>query len=428
MAAETRRVRNATLHRRLESYAIDASGALCARLAAGGEVPFELGEAPGSGAASLYCYRPLIGAFIREQADVLCALTGHADAAHTLAECDALDVYLADHGEPRIPADRHGCAVLALEVFLREMYAERTEFGFEPALFESAYAELEHTVYDGRGAGMVIAPVLGVALDARTTELTLGDGLSLLRGEALTGAPADAVWGSGEDPSVLAVFTPDRDASQRGVVPLARARFRRLLSGLRLLGPGTFALGPLAWAQTPSGHWRSVALGGGRVGGRSLLTIVPAQQAEELRAFCRLVSRRPAGSGEVAWALGRYEMGCERAAPLETLTDHLLALRALLEPEGPLSGRLAQRLAIICAQPEQRAALARRAAQAVDLERSVISGVSPVEGSGRRVDVLVDEIAGHLRAILRDALCGHLDADLCGVADDLLAEAAHAAA
>ena len=42
------------------------------------------------------------------------------------------------------------------------------------------------------------------------------------------------------------------------------------------------------------------------------------------------------------------------------------------------------------------------------------------------VDALVEELAEHLRAILRDVLCGHLNADLRGVADDLLAEAAEA--
>ena len=40
--------------------------------------------------------------------------------------------------------------------------------------------------------------------------------------------------------------------------------------------------------------------------------------------------------------------------------------------------------------------------------------------------MLVDELADHLRAILRDALCGHLDTDLCAVADELLSEAAQA--
>ena len=40
------------------------------------------------------------------------------------------------------------------------------------------------------------------------------------------------------------------------------------------------------------------------------------------------------------------------------------------------------------------------------------------------VDALVDELGEHLRALLRDVLCGHLEPDLRAVADDLLAEAA----
>ena len=118
-------------------------------------------------------------------------------------------------------------------------------------------------------------------------------------------------------------------------------------------------------------------------------------------------------------------MGCERLAPFEALTDYLLALRALLEPEGPASGRLAQRLAAICAEPADRAALAERTAHAISLERAVIAGLAPAEPG---VDALVDELAEHLRALLRDVLCGHLDVDLRSVADSLLAEAAVAAA
>jgi hypothetical protein len=127
----------------------------------------------------------------------------------------------------------------------------------------------------------------------------------------------------------------------------------------------------------------------------------------------------------VAWALARFEMGCERLAPFEALTDYLLALRALLEPEGPASGRLAQRLAVICGRPEDRSALAERTAHAISLERAVITGLAAADTG---VDLLVEELAEHLRAILRDSLCGHLDADLKGVADELLAEAAAAPA
>ena len=121
-------------------------------------------------------------------------------------------------------------------------------------------------------------------------------------------------------------------------------------------------------------------------------------------------------------------MGCERQSPAEALTDYLLALRALLEPEGPASGRLAQRLAVICARPEDRVGLTERTARAAALERSVIGGLLGERSDPSRPDAIIDELAENLRAVLRDMLCGHLDADLVSVADELLAEAADAPA
>jgi hypothetical protein len=54
------------------------------------------------------------------------------------------------------------------------------------------------------------------------------------------------------------------------------------------------------------------------------------------------------------------------------------------------------------------------------LERAVIAGTAPAEPG---VNALVDELSEHLRALLRDVLCGHLDPDLRGVADGLLTDA-----
>ena len=68
------------------------------------------------------------------------------------------------------------------------------------------------------------------------------------------------------------------------------------------------------------------------------LLLVTADQEDELRAFCNLVSRRAPDGNELAWALRRFELGCERGDPIEALSDNLLALRAMLEPEGPASG------------------------------------------------------------------------------------------
>jgi hypothetical protein len=414
-------VRNVTLHRLLESFTVDASSRLCAEAAAGAEMPFELAEERGAGRVPLYCYRPLIGDFIRSRMGSLAAMPSHADAARALSQCEALDVYLAEHGAAA-PPDPRGSASAALAVFLESVFSERSGFGFEPASFEAAYAELERAVYEGHCTDTVIAPLLGVALDPDTIELSLGDGLSLIRGDALAQAPPDAVWGQGaEEPNVLALMAIDQERSERSPVATARARFRHLLSALRLFERGGYALGPVGWARTEAGSWRTVTIG---VAGRPRqLTIVPAAQEDELRAFCRLVARRDPHP-ELAWALTRFEMGCERPSPLEALTDYLLALRALLEPEGPASGRLAQRLAVICARPDERSALTERTARAISLERSVIGGLAGGREDQAEPHPLVNELAENLRAILRDALCGHLDADLVSVADDLLAEAA----
>ncbi|HEX3690872.1 MAG TPA: hypothetical protein VHV28_14325 [Solirubrobacteraceae bacterium] len=412
-------MRNVTLHRLLESFTVDASSRLCAESAAGAEMPFELAEERGSGRVPLYCYRPLVDEFIRSRMASLGDLPSHADAVGALARCEALDVYLSEHGV-KPPPDPRGCAHAALGVFLESVFTERSAFGFEPAAFESAYAELERAIYEGHCTATVIAPLVGVALDPDTIELTLGDGLSLIRGDALADAPPEAVWGESDEPNVLALLAIDEGGSGRPPVAVARTRFRQVLSALRLFERGGYAVGPLGWARTEAGSWRPVTIG---VAGRPrLLTIVPAAQEDELRAFCRLVARREPHP-ELAWALARYEMGCERPAPVEALTDYLLALRALLEPEGPASGRLAQRLAVICGRPEDRVALTERTARAVALERSAIGGLAGNTRDPARPDPLIDELAENLRAILRDMLCGHLEADLVSVADELLAEA-----
>jgi hypothetical protein len=71
-------------------------------------------------------------------------------------------------------------------------------------------------------------------------------------------------------------------------------------------------------------------------------------------------------------------------------------------------------------------ALTQRTARAVAMEHAIIGGLAGEGTDPPRPAALVDELAENLRAILRDMLCGHLEADLVSVADDLLAEAADA--
>lgn len=411
-------MRNSALHAILADFTADAAARLAAEADAGAEVPFEL-VAERGGSAPLYCYRPLTGRFIADHLAQLRGLTSYAPAARALADLEGTALYLRRHAEPGIAGEPRERADAALRLFLATNFAERTRFGFDPDRFEAAYAELELTLYEGRHTTTVLAPMLGLALDHGTSELVLGDGLSLVRGDRLPEAPHEAVQGEGEEAGVLAVLTATEDPDRPSPVSDARRRFRRLLTALRLFERGSYALGPLGWARTDGGAWRPLALPSG--GRPRSVTFLSAEYEDELRAFHNLLARRLPAGGEIGWALGRFEMGCERSSPLQALSDHLLALRALLEPEGPASGRLAGRLAAVCGQPEERLALTERMVRAVGLERAVISGLGSPEPDAA---ALVSELAEHLRAILRDVLCGHLDTEVCSLADELLAEAA----
>jgi hypothetical protein len=203
----------------------------------------------------------------------------------------------------------------------------------------------------------------------------------------------------------------------------AGRRLRRLQTALRLWDDAEPALGPTAWARSDGAPWLAIPLATGMRRTTEDCLLAPEEE-DPLRAFCSLVARRTPRAGELAWALRRYELGCERANAFEALTDHLLGLRALLEPEGPQSGRLAGRVAALCATSDQRQALTERMAHAVSMERAIIAGLAPMDGG---VEKLLAEVTSHLRALLRDVLCGHLDADLRALADQLLAESGAAA-
>jgi hypothetical protein len=419
-------MRNRTLHQALRDFAEQAALQLAADASAGAEIPFEVVETPGARAA-LYCYRPLTGQFIRERLDVLSGLPTYAPARRALEPLGGLEAYLRVRGEPRIPDDVTERADAALRSFLSAMWAEASEFEFSGPRFGRAYRELEGAVYEARSLTAIMVPLYG--LELVSAELALGEGLALVRGDAVEHAPPEAVWakpGDGRAPNVLAMLTLEGTPGDAPPLEEATSRFGRLLTALRLVDAAGFALGASAWARVDAGAWQLVPLGigGGRPRGPGYR--IEPEEEDELRGFCNLIARRAPGveptafGGEVAWALERFELGCERETPFVALTDHLLALRALLEPEGAHSGRLAQRLAAICAMPEQRQALAERMAHAISLERGIVGGLQPAAADAEE---LAHDVAHHLRALLRDVLCGHLDPDLVGVADAILDDA-----
>jgi hypothetical protein len=403
---------------------------LRAEVAAGAEVPFELGSRSGrrGQATPLYCYRALTGAFIAEREGALKRLSGYAEAAKLLEGFDGLDRYLAsrgtDVGEPKGRV-RVRATIKAL---LEDVFEDQTDFELRPERLRAALERLEQSAFASTSAMTLVATLHGLTITS--AELPLTEGLTIAQPDALRGAPEGALSvGPGEraENHLIVVLSVEDDDPPDAVLR-GREVLQDLLRALRLFGDGRVTLGALAWARVGAGAWNPLALGtGGRPHG---MLVVTAEQEDELRAFCNLVSRRAPRRNELAWALRRFELGCERESSHEGLSDHLLALRVLLEPEGPSSGLLAGRLAALCATPEHRVELTERILQAQALERAAIAGTAAKRTrrseTGRTAakggsQGPPEEVANHLRALLRDVICGHLAPDLVALADELLA-------
>jgi hypothetical protein len=442
----------------LNEYARAVASALSADVAAGAEVELELGATRGRAQTPFYSCRPLTERFIAEREAQLERLPGHAAAVAALASFDGLDRYLAGRAgsegglraeDLRRNPDRAGARVgvhararVALEMLIDDVFAGQTEFELRPERLAAALARLERAeLASAPEAITIVATLHGMTIASPEVKLTRG--LTIATPDALGWAPGQALVGihgrNDDAPEHLLVALtceePARDLEEltasgvRTEIPceassaeltIAHARdvLRDLLRALRLFGDGRVTLGPLAWVR-PGGEdaWSTVPLGsGGRPHG---MLVISADQEDELRAFCNLVSRRAPTDNELAWALRRFELGCERAGAYEGLSDHLLALRALLEPEGPASGLLAGRVAALCATPERRAKLIDRMIRAQRLERAAIAGTAKESAAGL---ACARDVAEHLRALLRDVICGHLTPDLARLADQLLTE------
>jgi len=404
---------NRALHDTLAAFVEEAAWQLAEEVATGAEIPFELIE-QGRASAPLYCYRPLTDRFIAEHLGMLERLPSYPAAAQGLAALPNLSAYLISRGRRAPAGDRRAQGDAALEAFITALWGDATDFVYDRERFDQVYADVEEAVYDGCSLSIVLAPVEGLVID--TEEVALGEGLALVRGSTLLNTPTDL---HGDDYATIAVLHLESAPGESPGLEAAGRRLRRLQTALRLWDDAEPSLAPVAWARTDGGPWMSVPLTTGlrRMDDDCLLT---PEEEDPLRAFCALISRRTPRAGELAWALRRFELGCERSSPWEALSDWLLAARALLgEPEAGGDERLCERLAAICAAPGERDGLVRRLRDTIALERAAIAGrVS----SDPAVEAHVEDLGSHLRAILRDVLCGHLDPALRTLADALLDE------
>jgi hypothetical protein len=418
-------MRSLELQAALTEFVEEAAGRLATALAAGAEVPLAL-EPHGvharssvqGGSSVLYAYRALTGEFIVARQGELERLPSHSRAARLLTSFPGLDRYLARVGTAPARGEGRMRVDAALLELLREVFDEQTDFVLRPERLRAALERLESAALAPAGETMLVATLHGLTIGS--PELALTAGLTIAQPHALEGLPEGALFAEGHpgyEHLIVALAAGEEEPPE--AIVRGRAVLKDLLRALRLFGDGRVTLGPLAWARVAGGTWVPFALGeGGRPHG---MLVVSVEQEDELRAFCNLVSRRAPDGNELAWALRRFELGCGRESSFEALTDHLLALRALLEPEGPASGLLPGRLAALCATPERRSQLTERTVAALTLEREVVAGTATTHAG---LEELAWEMADHLRALLRDVICGHLDTNLAGLADELLLAAA----
>src|SRR3954468_21126768 len=402
-------MRDRQLHAARRAFPEEAAGAVGAETAGGAELPFDvLEERSGRGGPTLYCYRPDTAGFIADRAALMPRLETWPAAVHALSARSGIDAYLRSRGHTRVPSAARERGEVVASAFLERLFEDLSEFVLSDERFDRAYAELEESTVVGVSDVEVIVPLLGLELES--DEVAIGGGLSLVAPSVPDRVPEAAAW-DGPDATVLAFVRGEDEA----VAAQAPARARRLVTALRLYDEAQVAMGPAAWVRTAGGPWQVAPTGaGGRPSG---VVQIRADQEDELRAFCNLVWRRIPQGSEFAWALARFEMGCERPAA-HRLTDHLLALRALLD-SGRDDGLLTRRVAAVCAAEDERGEVAACVAHAISVERALVTG----HGGGREaVEGIAGDLAAHLRAILRDVLCGHLDSDVRRLADELLAE------
>jgi hypothetical protein len=403
-------VRDFLLNESIRRLATEAATRLSSLVAMGEEIPFDVAAENGDDSA-FYSYVPMTGRYVAEHGDELRALPGFAAAREAAVEAGVAAPYLEERGES-VPADPGARAERMLITFFSELWEGSAGFTLDRERLDAALATLDAESRDADEAETLVAPIVGLRMSM--PRLQLPHGIRIVRADSIE-APVEAMRSEGMgraawEPQYLAVAEQDPEGGVEG----ALQQLRELVSVMRLFKGGGIGLGPYAFAPVGEGCWRRIATGAPatRPGGYRL----SEAEAEELIAFGTTLEARPDPDTALTWAVGRFEMGCERGTALEGLSDHLLAMRAVLEGHGPVGASLPLRAAaLIAGESMDRIEAGERVEAVLGLERAMMNG-RPVE---RAVELATWAEEG-IRGLLRQAALGELGDDLSTVADETL--------
>ncbi len=411
-------MRDLHLRHTLTSLARDASEVFSDLVEGGQEIPYEIGEATEGFA---FCqYQPLTARFVRDNATELRELESYREAIAMMRESELAGAYLEEAGITP-PSDGTERANLAVTYFLARLWDGSADFELDDDRFSSAVAEIEECAEPEAGEVEAIVPLVGFQMDATRLDLT---GASIIRADAVD-VPAEAArgerpGGAAWEPTFLisARVSLDDDGGLGGAGDRVARTFEAVVMTLRLLKAGGVGLGPHGWVRVSGDRWRRIATGAGkpRPGGYRLTE----SELLEITDLSRTISVHPRRIARLRRALLRFEAGLDRRGAVDALNDHLLALRFLLEGEGPAGVGLPMRVAALAEGPGDRDEAKLIVEQAISLERELWSG-EPARSEGRPGP---SEIAGQveelLRTVLRRGVTGEIGTDFRAAADESL--------
>ncbi|HEX5593052.1 MAG TPA: hypothetical protein VFX35_06870 [Solirubrobacterales bacterium] len=403
-------MRDFLLNESIKRLATEAASRFSSMVATGEEIPFDVAADSGDESA-FYSYVPMTGRYVLEHAEELRSLPSFPAAREAAIEAGVAAPYLEARGEA-VPADPAARAELMLTTFFASLWEGSAGFSLDRERLETALATLDAESRDADEADVLIVPIVGLRMSM--PRLQLPHNVRIVRADSIE-APVDAMRSEGMgraawEPQYLAVAEQDAD----GGAESALMQLRELISVMRMFKGGGIGLGPYAFAPTGEGCWRRIATGAPstRPGGYRL----SEAEAEELTEFAGALEARPDPDSALSWAVGRFEMGCERPTALEGLSDHLLAMRAVLEGHGPVGASLPLRAAALIEDESMDRLQAReRVEDVLELERAMMNGL-PIE----RAVELATWMEEGTRNLLRAAALGELGNDLSTVADETL--------
>lgn len=405
-------MRDPLLNESLRRLAAEVATRFSTLVASGDQIPFDVAEQAGPDDAFFHSYVPLTARYVREREGELRLLPGFEPAREAVELAGVAAPYLEQRGEA-VPAEPGERAARLLTVFMASLWDGCTEFSLDRERLDGALAVLDAEAADIDESDVVIVPVVGLQMPI--ARLQLPHGAQLVRADTFD-PPIEAMRSEGMgrtawEPQFLAIAEQGDGADSAAA---ALQQLGELVSVMRLFKQGGIGLGPHAFAPTGEGSLRRIATGAPapRGGGYRLNEDEAAQLAE----FAETLEARPDPAGPLAWAVRRFELGCERPSALEGLSDHLLALRAVLDGQGPVGASLPMRAAALIADGStDRLGARERVEAALELERAQMSG-APAEGAGE----LAAWVEESVRRILREAALGELGADLNEAADETL--------